>query len=75
MLKKKKTPLFGGSIPPSCGYCCYNGCPEGQPVCTLRLVPEEEGKCRSYLYNPLMREPKPAPQLRAGAYQPEDFKL
>lgn len=74
MLKKKKPPLFGGSIPPDCAYCCHNGGPEGQPVCTLRLS-LEDGKCRSYLYNPLMREPKPAPELRTDSFDPEDFKL
>lgn len=73
MRSKKKIPLFGQQIPQDCAYCYHNGGPSGQPICTLHL-PRPEGPCRSYLYDPLMREPRPAPTLRTD-FDPEDFKL
>lgn len=74
MFRKKRKPLFGGEIPPDCAYCYHNGAAEGSPVCTLHKAPPAE-TCRAYLYNPLLREPRPAPPLRTGKFGPEDFKL
>ena len=71
--KKKKTPLFGGSVEPSCAYCRHNG-GRGEPVCTLRLQPQGEA-CKRYEYDPLLREPKNAPPLRTSQFSPEDFQL
>lgn len=73
MGKKKKSPLFGQSVPHDCAYCYHNGGPADHPACTLRL-PGPGEDCRSYLYNPLLRTPRPAPPLRTD-FDPEDFKL
>lgn len=73
--RKRKKALFGGEIQPDCAYCRRNGakqdCP---PRCTLGLSPKD-GKCKKYEYDPLRREPRRAPPLRAGQYSEEDFKL
>lgn len=74
MFKKKRPPLFGGEIPPDCAYCHYNALLEGEPACALHLK-MENGRCKSYLYNPLLRQPRPAPALRIENFDPEDFKL
>ena len=34
-----------------------------------------DGICKKYSYDPLMREPKASPPLRAGQYTADDFKL
>lgn len=73
MFRKKKKQLFGGQIPPSCAYCRHNGGSAEQPLCALRLT-LKNGKCKKYEYDPLMREPKPAPSL-SGGYRAEDFQL
>ncbi len=73
--KKRKKPLFGANIEPDCGYCRRNGAKQGdRPFCTLGLEPKAE-KCKKYQYDPLRREPRPAPSLRADRYSKEDFKL
>ena len=73
MHKKKNPPLFGQSIPQDCAYCYHNGGSVEEPVCTLRL-PGPGGDCRSYLYDPLLREPRSTPPLRTN-FDPEEFKL
>lgn len=72
--RKKKHPLFGGSIPPSCAYCQHNSGGEGQVACALRRQPEGEA-CKKYRYDPLLRKPRVAPSLRTSQYRPEDFQL
>ena len=72
--KKKKQVLFGGNIPPSCAYCQHNRAREGEGVCALRQPPPEDA-CKKYQYDPLRREPKPAPSLRTSQFRPEDFQL
>lgn len=63
--KKKKKPLFGGSIEPSCSYCQHNSGKQGEVVCALRKAPSPEGgACKKYQYDPLQREPRVAPSLR-----------
>lgn len=75
LFRKKKKPLFGADIEPECGYCRRNGAKQGDsPFCTLGLTPKN-GKCKKYEYDPLRREPRPAPPLRADRYSEEDFKL
>lgn len=75
MRKKKQVLPFGGSVPPDCSYCDHNGGPAGEPVCTLGRKPHDNGGCPKYIYNPLLREPRPAPDFKPGSYDPEDFKL
>ena len=72
--KKKKQPLFGGNVPPSCAYCQHNGGAGDRVVCALRRQPEGDA-CKKYRYDPLLREPKPAPSLRTDQFRPEDFQL
>lgn len=55
--RKKKHPLFGGRIPPSCAYCQHNSGGESQVACALRRQPEGEA-CKKYRYDPLLREPR-----------------
>lgn len=68
--KKKKAP-FGTEITPKCSYCRFGG--KGENRCALKLSPEDAGKCRKYVYDPLKREPHAAPPLRE--YHAEDFEL
>ena len=72
--KKKKAPLFGGSVEPSCAYCRHNSGSEGQVLCSLRKE-RKDGSCKNYQYDPLMREPRVAPPLRTSQFTEEDFKL
>ncbi|WP_322173523.1 hypothetical protein [Acutalibacter caecimuris] len=75
MFKKKQALPFGGSVPPDCSYCSYNGQPGDSPVCTLGRTPGAEGGCPKYLYDPLLRDPRPAPTFKPNPFNPEDFKL
>lgn len=75
MFKKKQALPFGRSVPPDCSYCFHNGAPAGEPICTLGRKPDSGGKCPKYLYNPLLREPRPAPNFDPSGFDPEDFKL
>ncbi len=73
--RKRKKALFGTEIEPRCEYCRRNGAKQGeQALCTLRLEPKN-GACKKYEYDPLRREPRAAPLLRADRYSEEDFKL
>ena len=68
--------MFGGSIEPSCSYCQHNSGKQGEVVCALRQAPSPEGgACKKYQYDPLQREPRVAPSLRASQFRPEDFQL
>ena len=75
MFKKKQSLPFGRSIAPDCSYCCRNGGVQGAPVCALGRRPGPEGGCPKFRYDPLARRPRPAPSLRPGGWDPEDFKL
>lgn len=69
----RKNKLFGNNIPPSCEYCLYvkeNN--SGKLICSVGGS-VHEGKCGSYSYDPLKREPKPAPNI--PEFSAEDFKL
>lgn len=72
--KKKKHGLFGGNVPPDCAYCRHNSGEPGQVLCSLRRA-MTDGKCKSYAYDPLRREPRPAPSLHTELFCEEDFKL
>ena len=70
--EKKRPPLFGNSIEPDCRYCHYYDT-DGE-VCALGkdLQPEN---CKSFHYNPLLREPKRPPILKKDRFSKEDFQL
>lgn len=74
-LRKKRSgaPLFGAAVPPSCAYCDHNLSPSGPAACRFGLKLSEEGKCKRYRYNPILREPKNLPPL--PEHDPEEFKL
>lgn len=71
--KKPDTPLFGSAVPPSCDYCDNNLCPSGPAACRFGLKLSEEGKCKRYRYDPMLREPKIMPPL--PEHDPDEFKL
>lgn len=54
--RKKKHPLFGGRIPPSCAYCQHNSGGEGQVACALRRQPEGEA-CKNTGMTPFCGSP------------------
>lgn len=68
---KKK--LFGSQIEIDCSYCSNNTGEEEEPVCARGLTRKEDGSCRRFSYNPLMRTPRALPPLRE--YDSEDFEL
>lgn len=73
--RKKKKALFGANVETDCRCCRRNGAKqEDEPLCTLRLKPKD-GKCKKFEYDPLRRQPRSAPPLRAGQFSEEDFKL
>lgn len=72
--KRKKKAIFGGNIEPSCSYCRHNEGGEERVFCTLRLE-MENGKCKKYQYDPIMRSPRSAPSLNTAQFREEDFKL
>ncbi len=67
-----KNKLFGNRIPPSCTYC-KNALSDGYAVVCSKSKQIKNGKCRSFDYDPLMREPKSI--TLHGTYTAEDFKL
>ncbi len=68
-----KSKLFGNSIAVSCSYC--DNCiinSDGEQICTKNKS-VENGKCRRFFYNPLLRKPFKPPVL--PKFDPEDFQL
>ena len=49
--RKKKAPLFGGSVEPSCAYCRHNSGSEGQVLCSLRKE-RKDGSCKKLPVRP-----------------------
>jgi len=70
--RKKKTQLFGNNVEPKCEYCNYN-CGDEDISCALNQSPEN-GFCKKYEYNPLMRKPK-TQTLFNNDFTEDDFKL
>lgn len=68
----KKVKFFGNNIPVSCEYCAHSQINNGAQFCTVNKV-LKKGKCRKYVYNPIMREPKRRNTLKK--FKPEDFAL
>ncbi|MEG2174282.1 MAG: hypothetical protein RR135_02205 [Oscillospiraceae bacterium] len=68
-------PLFSVDMDPACAWCVY-GVPtaDGEVVlCKKRGVVAPSFHCRSWVYDPLQRSPKPPPPLRH--YDLDDFSL
>ncbi len=68
----KKVKLFGNNIPVSCDYCAHSQINNGVQFCTMNKV-LKNGKCRKYVYNPIMRVPMRENTL--PKFKPEDFAL
>lgn len=73
MFRKKKAPLFGDGIEPSCRYCAYG--PGPAETCPRRDAGPEnaEAACRAFRYDPLMRTPVTPPPLKK--HDPGEFEL
>lgn len=67
-----KNKLFGQNIKPSCTYC-ENATTENHMTFCKKSKTIQNGKCRSFKYNPIMRKPKS--QSTVAQYSAEDFKL
>ncbi len=67
-----KYKLFGKNIAPDCSYCDNSAYENGIIACKKNKT-IKEGKCRSFCYDPLLREPRSV--TLAGSYTAEDFKL
>lgn len=72
--KKKNKKLFGGRISPSCEYCFNNIEKDGEPNCKISLK-IEQGQCKKFAYNPLMRIPKQPPSIEKNSFDENDFSL
>ena len=73
--KKKKTAVFGEHIEPHCEWCLKNIAKEDEEPRCLFGKTIEDGKCLKFVYDPLMRTPRPAPSFKKEQYSEEDFKL
>lgn len=69
-MKKKK--LFGNNIEVSCSYCEHSVIQGGCQFCTIGKS-IKNGRCRKFVYNPIMRIPKKAVVLKK--YSAEDFVI
>jgi hypothetical protein len=68
-----KQKLFGSQIEPNCEYCSHSSGTGESMTCSLARTIDENGKCRHFAYDPLLRTPRSAPPLRE--YDENDFKL
>ena len=71
-MKKK---LLGKDIAPKCRYCRFGVCaPDGVTVlCAKKGVSDRDGSCKKFRYDPLKREPRPAPEM--PSFTADDFSL
>ncbi|MEE0251766.1 MAG: hypothetical protein UEE41_00035 [Acutalibacteraceae bacterium] len=69
----KHTSLYGTRINPNCEYCSHNTTPESLPNCAVHYEIDENGKCKKFSYDPLLRTPKKRPVL--AKFSKENFEL
>ncbi len=67
-----KRKLFGNNIEINCSYCQHSKIQNGCQFCVVNKT-LKNGKCRKFIYNPIMRVPKQAVKLQK--YYEEDFLL
>ncbi len=67
-----KNKLFGQNISPDCSYC-ENAVFENEMVYCKKGKQIQNGKCRAFRYDPLMRVPKNLSFNKK--YSADDFKL
>ncbi|MBQ4128418.1 MAG: hypothetical protein IJD68_01440 [Ruminococcus sp.] len=66
----RKVKLFGNNIEVSCDYCSHSKIVNDHQFCTVNRV-LKKGKCKKFLYNPIMREPKRQKNLQK--FSADDF--
>ncbi len=68
-----KSKLFGKNVTVDCSYCdnCITNSDGGQICIKNKFI--DNGKCRKFSYNPLLRKPFKPPVL--PKFNPEDFQL
>lgn len=71
---RKKKRLFGNNITPSCEYCSHNHGKKEIIKCSLQLN-FDEGNCKKFIYNPLMRIPQKQLLLKKDEFDADDFSL
>lgn len=69
---KKKKPLLGGNIQPSCDYCQNCVFMGGKNFCRFKKS-IKKGKCSKFDYNPTMRKVMPPKEFKN--FSEEDFRL
>lgn len=69
---KKKKPLLGADIMPSCDYCQNCVTMSGKNFCRYKKS-IKKGKCSKFTYNPVMRKVAPPKELQN--FSQEDFSL
>lgn len=67
-----KVKLFGNNIEVSCDYCSNSQIQGNCQFCTVNKT-LKNGKCRKFIYNPIMRVPKTLNKL--PRYSEDDFVL
>lgn len=69
---KMKQQIFGNNIVPSCIYCEHSKTEGDSQFCTVNKQ-LQNGKCKKFKYNPIMREPKGMAPLKE--FDREEFTL
>lgn len=69
---KMKQQIFGKNIVPSCIYCEHSKTEGDSQFCTVNKQ-LQNGKCKKFKYNPIMREPKGMAPLKE--FDREEFTL
>ena len=64
--------LFGNNIEPDCSCCDHCITDGGSRIC-IKNTFIQNGKCRKFKYNPLLRKPFKPPVL--PKFDPDDFRL
>ena len=74
--RKKKHPLFGGSIPPSCAYCQRGKAVTPETVlCRKKGVTTAGSSCGWFRYDPLKRVPPRPVTPDFSRFDDADFSL
>ena len=68
-----KRKLFGSKIEPKCEYCRNSTVMDNIAACSLGRAIDQEGKCRKFDYDPLLRTPNSVPPLHE--HKSDEFKL
>jgi len=68
--------LFNKKIEPSCSYCRFGKMISNEEVaCIKRGVISSGASCRSFKYDPLLREPSTPALIKNSEFSEDDFVL